>query len=128
MTLATFTLALALSATHAQVPPAPPAAPPPPAVPAMPVIPPVPMIADFPDFDLPDFDFPALEIPDFEMPDVGALLASVDVDAAMIAMRIRRRTSIQKELAKSGVSASTTSRTTRSRRGSGVSKIAMSSR
>lgn len=81
MTLATFTLALALSATHAQVPPAPPAVPaaPVPAIPALPAIP------AMPDVEFPDFQFPAFDIPDFEMPDVGALIASVDVDAAMIA-------------------------------------------
>ena len=81
MTLATFTLALALSATHAQVPPAPPAVPaaPVPAIPALPAIP------AMPDVEFPDFQFPEFDIPAFEMPDVGALLASVDVDAAMIA-------------------------------------------
>ena len=97
MTLATFTLALALSATHAQVPPAPPAVPALPAVPsvpvmpAMPAIPPMPLIpdmpviADLPDFDFPHFEMPDFDVPHFEMPDVGALLAGVDLDAAMIA-------------------------------------------
>ena len=89
MTLATFTLALALAATHAQVPaqPAVPAVPPmpaAPAVPAMPLIPAMPDLPDIPDFDAPYFEMPHFDMPHFEMPDVGAVLAGVDLDAAMI--------------------------------------------
>ena len=99
MTLATFTLALALSATHAQLPPAPPATPAEPAIPAVPAMPAIPavpavpampVIGDIPDFDFPHFEIPHFEIPDFEiphfeMPDVGAMLAGVDLHGAMLA-------------------------------------------
>ena len=71
MTFATLTLALALSATNAQVPPAPPAPPAPAVAPAMPAPPAVP------------FDFPALPA-DFD----GAMIerAMIEAEAALAAM------------------------------------------
>lgn len=73
MTLATFTLTLALSAVHVQVPPVP-AVPAQPVIPAVPAMPPAPFIA-------PDF-----EMLDIEMPDLAALpyIAEGAVQKAMI--------------------------------------------